>query len=132
MRRLPPSHRRKADYEVGYGRPPKATQFKPGQSGCPTGRPKGSKSVQTLFNEALREQLEIQERGILRKMTASEVIVKRLVNEAMKGNLKTAEFVLARMPELASDPEPSTAPPQDASPEDLLKMYRSIMVRPKG
>ena len=26
-----------ADYDVGYGRPPKATQFKPGQSGNPTG-----------------------------------------------------------------------------------------------
>ena len=29
-------------YEVGYGKPPKATRFKPGQSGNPGGRPKGS------------------------------------------------------------------------------------------
>ena len=27
------------DDTVGYGRPPKSTQFKPGQSGNPSGRP---------------------------------------------------------------------------------------------
>ena len=27
------------DYEVGYGKPPKHTQFKRGQSGNPNGRP---------------------------------------------------------------------------------------------
>ena len=31
-----------APYEVGYGKPPKATRFKPGKSGNPGGRPKGS------------------------------------------------------------------------------------------
>ena len=30
-----------ADYEVGYGKPPKHTRFKKGQSGNPKGRPKG-------------------------------------------------------------------------------------------
>lgn len=34
----------RADYEVGYGKPPKATRFKPGQSGNPKGRPKGAKN----------------------------------------------------------------------------------------
>jgi Family of unknown function (DUF5681) len=34
-----------ASYGVGYGRPPKATRFKPGQSGNPKGRPKGSRKV---------------------------------------------------------------------------------------
>ena len=32
-------------YEVGYGKPPAATRFKPGQSGNPRGRPKGSKNI---------------------------------------------------------------------------------------
>ena len=29
---------KKRDYEVGYGKPPKRTQFKPGQSGNPISR----------------------------------------------------------------------------------------------
>lgn len=28
--------------DVGYGKPPKRTQFKPGQSGNPKGRPRAS------------------------------------------------------------------------------------------
>lgn len=34
----------KRKYKVGYKRPPEATQFKPGVSGNPHGRPKGSKT----------------------------------------------------------------------------------------
>lgn len=33
-----------SDYDVGYGKPPGGTRFKPGQSGNPRGRPKGSKN----------------------------------------------------------------------------------------
>ena len=36
-------------YEVGYGKPPKRTQWKPGQSGNPKGKKKGLKSVKQLF-----------------------------------------------------------------------------------
>lgn len=31
-------------YKVGYGNPSKSTQFKPGQSGNPKGRTKGSRN----------------------------------------------------------------------------------------
>ena len=42
------------DYEVGYGRPPTATRFQPGQSGNPKGRAKAARNVKTLAEEALR------------------------------------------------------------------------------
>ncbi len=32
------------EYEVGFSKPPSKTRFKPGQSGNPTGRPRGSKN----------------------------------------------------------------------------------------
>ena len=33
-----------AGYDVGYGKPPKATRFQPGTSGNPRGRPRGSRN----------------------------------------------------------------------------------------
>ena len=44
-----------ADYEVGFGKPPKATQFKGGQSGNPKGRPKESVSFALKLEKAMSE-----------------------------------------------------------------------------
>ena len=37
--------------DVGPGRPPLEHQWRPGQSGNPRGRPRGSKSLKTLIRE---------------------------------------------------------------------------------
>ncbi|QJF50726.1 DUF5681 domain-containing protein [Roseobacter ponti] len=40
-----------ASYEVGYAKPPAAKRFKPGQSGNPKGRPKGSRNKRPGLHE---------------------------------------------------------------------------------
>lgn len=46
------------EYEVGYGKPPKQTRFKPGQSGNPRGRPKGAKTRRPgLHEERMKENI---------------------------------------------------------------------------
>jgi hypothetical protein len=42
--RLTPPSSEPPNYEVGYGRPPKGSQFTPGRSGNPKGRPKGARN----------------------------------------------------------------------------------------
>ena len=82
------------DYKVGKGRPPRSTRWKSGQSGNPRGRPRGSKNLVTILADALNEKLEIQERGKTRPVTAREAIVRRIIHEALKGNLKATNLVL--------------------------------------
>lgn len=47
------------DDEIGKGEPPKMHQFKPGQSGNPKGRPKGSKNVHHILSKILGEKITV-------------------------------------------------------------------------
>lgn len=69
-----------SDYEVGYGRPPVATRFKPGQSGNPKGRPKASKNLSTLVREKLQAKVPAREGGRERRMSKGEIGVTKMVN----------------------------------------------------
>jgi hypothetical protein len=51
---------------VGYGRPPAHSRFRPGRSGNPKGRPKGSRSAKALLDQALSAPVTIMEGGAIR------------------------------------------------------------------
>jgi Family of unknown function (DUF5681) len=87
--------RQSGSYKVGKGRPPVASRWKPGQSGNPRGRPRGSKNLGTILSEALNEKIMVQEKGRSRSMPAREVIGKRIVHAAMKGDLKSINLLIA-------------------------------------
>ena len=46
---------------VGYGRPPKQHQFKPGQSGNPKGRPKGAPTLQEIVAKEATKHVKIKQ-----------------------------------------------------------------------
>ena len=71
---------------VGYGRPPVAKQFKPGQSGNPRGRKKGVKNVATIFNEALYRPVKIRTPGGVKTLPKIEAIVEVIMNKALAGD----------------------------------------------
>lgn len=75
-------------YEIGYRRPPKAGQFKKGQSGNPKGRPKGSKNFMTLLDQELDQKITVNENGRKKEVTRMQAMVKRMVAESLQGNLK--------------------------------------------
>jgi hypothetical protein len=49
-----------ANYNVGYGRPPRQHQFKAGQSGNPSGRPKGVRSFKSDLRDELAEVVSVK------------------------------------------------------------------------
>lgn len=74
--------------EVGYGRPPKHTRFKKGQSGNPKGRAARSRNVKTIVTQVLDEVVSIREGGRERKVTRFEALVRIVVSRAFKGDQK--------------------------------------------
>ena len=79
-------HSKGDEYEVGYGRPPTHSQFKPGQSGNPKGRPKGSKNTKTILAEELDTKITLTEGSQKITITKREAMVKSSVNKAIKGD----------------------------------------------
>ena len=63
------------------------------------------KNLDTLFYEELNATFEIHEKGKTRKISAREGIVKRLIHQAMKGDLKAIAYVLAIEPEITKNVE---------------------------
>jgi hypothetical protein len=84
-----------------------ATRFKPGQSGNPKGRPKGSKNLATLLTEALDEQVTVLDGGRERTMTKREVVVQSIVSNAMKGSPKHVKTLLEATGEGVLEPPQS-------------------------
>jgi hypothetical protein len=71
--------------EVGPGRPPEHSRFKPGVSGNPKGRPPKQRDLRKLVEEELDRMVSITEGGRRLKLTKREIIVRMLVNAAARG-----------------------------------------------
>jgi|SRR5215475_11358929 len=77
---------RKGDGLVGYGRPPVNSQFKPGQSGNPRGRPKQQKTIATIVDDALRKKIRIRRGNKVHSVTKLEAAVEVILNKALAGD----------------------------------------------
>jgi hypothetical protein len=118
----------KSDGDVGYGRPPRAHQFKPGQSGNPKGRPKGAKNEATILHELLNRKIPIREGGRTRKITVLEAILLRFTEDSLKGNTKSAAFLLNRHGTLVAG-EPQRAEISDDDQQILEAFAQRIMAQ---
>jgi Family of unknown function (DUF5681) len=106
-------------YEIGYGKPPKHTRFKPGQSGNPKGRPPGARNFRTAIREALQEKVVIRENGRTRKLPKMDAIIQVALNKGLKGDPKgfAAIVQLARWAGLMEE-EPDTSSRESLGAED--------------
>jgi hypothetical protein len=82
------------EYEIGYKKPPRQTRFKRGESGNPSGRPKGSKNLATLLEKELRQRVVVNENGRRRSITKQEAMIKHLVNKALSGDRRLLQLML--------------------------------------
>ena len=118
MRRKPPRRAAEdAPYEIGYCKPPKHVWFKPGQSGYPSGRPRGRRNLRTAVRDVLKEKVTIREGDRTRNVSKMDAIIQMTINKALKGDAKAlASFIqLARSVGLMDEEQ---EPPKSVSAED--------------
>lgn len=116
-------------YSVGYGKPPRKNRFQPGHSGNPKGRPKGTKNTTTLLRQVLDSKIELRTGGRPRKISVREGILTRIAERALKGDTKSATFVLQLydMPDSAQDASVTATEEQE-----IIDSYLETYLRKRG
>jgi hypothetical protein len=84
-----------SDYEVGYGKLPKRSQFKNGTCPNPNGRGKRRElEVEEIMKKVLNAKTEFRDRGQVKKASRNELSIRRLVASAIKGDVASAAMLL--------------------------------------
>ena len=89
------------EYEVGYKKPPKSGQFRPGESGNPRGSSKGVRAIKKrstafndLFRRGMQQTVEIEENGRKIAMPRLQLGIRRRAEAAATGNLRALKELL--------------------------------------
>lgn len=85
---------KEAPYQIGYGKPPEHSRFKPGQSGNPKGKRNGQKGYRSIVRDVLNEKVTVRTARGSKKMTKLEALVQTNVNKGLNGDAKSADLVL--------------------------------------
>jgi hypothetical protein len=123
------------DYEIGYRKPPAGTRFTKGCSGNPKGRPKGSRSLETVFNEVIRERVSLTEGGRTRKVSKLEAILRQLLAKALTGDMRAIKELIAlkQLFDTVADPSAGENPDNEknhAVMQSFLERMRSMTAEP--
>lgn len=118
---------------VGYRRPPKQHQFKPGQSGNPKGRPKGAPTLQGVMAREATKLIKVKQGDNVVNVPKLEALARRVFNKALEGDLAAARmiFQLAAEPEApaAAESVESFALPEDDVIKRMLKRFDHISLQ---
>jgi hypothetical protein len=82
------------DRSVGYCKPPFHTQFKPGQTGNPAGRPKGVRNLKSDVQRTLATPVKVKEGGRIRKKSTQESALMVLREKALSGDSRALDRFL--------------------------------------
>jgi hypothetical protein len=80
--------------EVGYGKPPLHSRFKPGRSGNPRGRPSGKKGIEEFATAVLSRKIWVTADGRRKRMPFELAMMLKFGEKALKGDLKAARMLL--------------------------------------
>jgi hypothetical protein len=80
----PSSNEPEPTYEVGYGKPPKANQFRKGRTGNPRGKRQGGENTISAFKRIVSERVKINDGEKVRTTTLAEAVILKNYNAAVQ------------------------------------------------
>jgi hypothetical protein len=89
-------HIEERPYEVGYGKPPRHTQFKKGRSGNPRGRRprRPYEELEFPLRTMMMEPVVVSLNGRKRRVPRYEVVMLSIVNNAMAGDYRCQKLLV--------------------------------------
>lgn len=128
---------------IGFGRPPKSGQFKPGQSGNPRGRKAKQKrrhsdgmspTVADDVIDELGQVLIVRENGREKKISKQRAFVIALVNSAIKGDVRAINAVVALAKNFGATNAENDSSDDDDSVGDLkdLEVLETFVARERA
>ena len=76
------------EQNAGYGKPPRSSRFRPGQSGNPKGRPKGVRSRKKIVEEIANKMYWVNENGKRRQRSTRDFVLLALLKLSLEGNIR--------------------------------------------
>lgn len=92
-----PEPPKQSNVEAGYRRPPQQTRFKPGQSGNPSGRPRGTRNAKTTLANIVNEPFKVREGERVRRTNRFGAMTLAHVHKGMKGDVRSFNAVTSIM-----------------------------------
>ncbi len=115
--------------KVGYGRPPKATQFRKGKSGNPGGRPKGSLNLATDLAAELGEQITVREDGRPRRVSKQRALIKSLMAKALQGDVRATAALLALYARVITETPEDQNDPIESDELQILRRFAPRLLK---
>lgn len=112
-------------YSVGYGRPPRHTQFRKGNPGS-RGRRNGSQNFATMVMSTVNESVTVNENGRRKTITKLRAGLKQLVNKAAGGDSRALQLLLNTLRQMN---EPEVAARERIVEAEDLQVIEQIVAR---
>ena len=86
-------------YQVGYGKPPKANQFRKGRTGNPRGKRQGEENISSVFKRIVSRRVKIDDGEKVRTIPLAEAVILKNYQAALQKN----PFAMSNIYRLAED-----------------------------